>query len=178
MWSNLLSSGEAAKERFTNALKETNEALSQRASAHVQQIRISQSNDDGNTSSTSPTTATATSVTPSQENNTASSDTNIQENQSKDISSQNSIFSFNSVLGTKKSPSLSSSTDKPSLFSAISSRNQQGEIFDSLKAGWGNVVEVTKNVVETTRDVVEKEQTRIQATLFANGPYTRGKKQL
>lgn len=174
MWSNLLSSGEAAKERFTTVLKETNEALSQRASAHVQQIRMSQSNDDGNTSSTSPTTATS-----SQDNNTASIDTNTQDkDQSKDKSSQNSIFSFNSVLGTKKSPSLSSSTDRPSLFSAISSRNEQGEIFDSLKAGWGNVVEVTKNVVETTRDVVEKEQTRIQATLFANGPYTRGKKLL
>ncbi len=56
----------------------------------------------------------------------------------------------------------------------MSMNNQQKEILDSFKMGWDNVVEATKTAVETTREVVEKEQTRIQASLFANGPYVRG----
>ena len=145
MWSNILSSGEAAKERLTTALKETNDALSQRASAHAQQIKKSQSNG----STTSPSASI---------DNAQDSNLNKKEN---DVN----VFSFPSFGGNK------SQGEKSSVFNHF---QQQNEILDSLKTGWGNVVEVTKNVVETTKDVVEKEQTRIQATLFNNGPYLRG----
>ena len=139
MWSNLLSSGEAAKERFTSVLKDTNDALSQRASAHAQQVKISQSS----STSTSPTTSA----------------------QSKVGSNKNAAFSFPSIgKGSPKGENPAPSS-------------QKNEIFDSLKMGWGSVVEVTKNVVETTKEVMEKEQTRIQASLFANGPYVRGTKE-
>ena len=146
MWSNLLSTGEAAKERFTTVLKETNDALSQRASAHVQQTKKNEKVGSSNSSNIS-----------SDEGKNDQEQSLSIEGESKESNNNNNNttkFSFPSNLGKNL--------------------NQQGEIFDSLKAGWGNVVSVTKNVVETTRDVVEKEQTRIQASLFSRGPYTRG----
>lgn len=137
MWSNLISSGEAAKSRFASALKETNDALSQRASAHAQQIKISQSSSP----STSPT---------------ASTEDRHQNKLKGDAGNENAVYSF------------------PSLGNISPSEKSSNDIFYSLKAGWGNVVEATKSAVETTKDVVEKEQIRIQAALFANGPYVRG----
>lgn len=135
MWSSILSSGEAAKERFASALKDTNDALSQRASEHAQQVKMSQSSSTSNSQM-------------------ASADDN-EKVESKEDSSNTVAFSFQSI--GKRSPK----------------GEQNNEIFDSLKMGWGSVVEVTKNVVETTKEAMEKEQTRIQASLFANGPYMR-----
>lgn len=147
MWSNLLSTGEAAKERFASALKETNDVLSQRASAHAQQIKSTQISDNSNGDTKTDTAPTSPSVS------TAETSSTTHQDQKK-----SSIFSFSSGVGTIASPTLN-----------------QSELFGSLQKGWGNVIEATKHVVETTRDAVEKEQTRIQATLFANGPYVRGK---
>ena len=143
MWSNLLSSGEAARERLTSALKETNEALSQRASAHAQKVKSQSKN---NSAATSPSASSSAEEIATDSNSNAS----------------NSNSNSNSNINDK--------TKNPFNFD----QEKQNELFDSFKTGWGNVIEVTKNAVETTRDVVEKEQTRIQASLFANGPYVRG----
>mmetsp|Transcript_8857 Transcript_8857/g.13216 ORF Transcript_8857/g.13216 Transcript_8857/m.13216 type:complete len:795 (+) Transcript_8857:27-2411(+) len=150
MWTNLLSSGEAAKERFTSALKETNDSLSQLASAHAQKVKSG----SASTSPTAAATATAR-ENPSTEDREAAKQSNTDQNEEK------KVFAFPSFgVGGGGIPN-------------ITNMNQQKEILDSFKVGWGNVVEATKTAVETTREVVEKEQTRIQASLFANGPYVR-----
>mmetsp|Transcript_27971 Transcript_27971/g.34507 ORF Transcript_27971/g.34507 Transcript_27971/m.34507 type:complete len:800 (-) Transcript_27971:148-2547(-) len=134
MWSNLLSSGEAAKERLASALERTNEALSQRASTHAQNV--------ARTSSMSPSSMASRSK---EEEDT---------NQSPKEQGEGSASSF---------------------FKNINQQQPKGgaELYESLKTGWGSVLEATKNAVETTKDAVEKEQTRIHASLFANGPYKR-----
>ena len=147
MWSNLLSSGEAAKERFATALKETNDSLSQLASAHAQKVK-------GGSTSTSPTTNANPSPT---EEKVSPNATRLTPTATVTNEGNGNKFFF------------------PSFGEGIANPGQQKEILDSFKAGWGNVVEATKTAVETTREVVEKEQTRIQASLFSSGPYVRGK---
>ena len=145
MWSNLLSSGEAARERLTSALKETNEALSQRASAHAQKVKSQSKN---NSAATSPSASSS----------------------AEEIATDSNSNASNSNNNSNSNSNINNKTKNPFNFD----QEKQNELFDSFKTGWGNVIEVTKNAVETTRDVVEKEQTRIQASLFANGPYVRG----
>lgn len=152
MWSSILSSGEAAKERLTSAIKETNEALSQRASAHAQQIKRSQSN--------TPT------VSPSQSGEESGG-------QGKgDEAAKDSKDAYFPKIDTASFAFFGGKTDTSTPTDIFPNLSQQSEMIDTFKSGWGNVVEVTKNVVETTRDAVEKEQTRIHA-LMKSGPYTR-----
>ena len=53
------------------------------------------------------------------------------------------------------------------------SKPESKEMFDSIKSSWGNVVTATKEVTKQAVETIEKEQTRIQASLFKNGPYKR-----
>lgn len=147
MWSSILSSSEAAKERLTSALKETNEALSSAASQHAQQIKQSQSN--GPTVSPSPSGETA------------------EGQKTEDGSTQTNSTNAFALFGGIKLP-----TEQSTPSNMFPNLSQQTELIDNFKTGWVNVVEVTKNVVESTRDAVEKEQTRIHA-LMKKGPYTR-----
>jgi len=70
-----------------------------------------------------------------------------------------------------KESSTSLSQQYTGTIAAIPSKNE--DMFNSLKSGWGNVLNATKEVTKQAVETIEKEQTRIQARLFHKGPYKR-----
>ena len=81
------------------------------------------------------------------------------------------------ALPPKKSPTkdqpITNSTGFLSNIKDNLSKPESNEMFNSIKSSWGNVVTATREVTKQAVETIEKEQTRIQASLFKNGPYKR-----
>jgi len=124
MWSNLLSSTDAAKERFVSVLEKTGEALHQKATSHVRNPKSNQaeSNTDvAHVESTKP---------------------DLQHDDTNSSSAKANSFFSNPTAGV--------GSYIKALRNTIDS-DTSDKVLDTLKVGWGSVVKVvesTQKVVE------------------------------
>lgn len=144
MWNSLLSSTDAAKERFVSVFEKTGEILHQKATAHVRHTKSEQPETNLNASPPEPTTS------------------DIQEGGGNESNPKNlkvNSFFINPTVGVSNYIKALRNTNDNDTTDESAINHRAKEVLDTLKVGWGSVIKV----VESTQKAVEKEMASLQA---------------